>query len=115
MPAVMERFVQDLRYSFRRFRRSPGFVVVAVLLMTIGIGASALIFTVADALLFRPLPVRDPQNLVELFERYPNIRPQSHLPYALYEEIRRQSSAEQYGWEGTLSRSPASCEKDLTE
>src|SRR5215467_11027207 len=84
--------MQEIRYAVGQFRRSRALFVVAVLLLTIGIGASALIFTVADALLLRPLPVSHPENLVALFEHYPNICPQSHLPNQLYEEIRQHSS-----------------------
>jgi len=60
--------------------------------MTIGIGASTLIFTVADALLLRPLPVSHPETLVELFERYPNIRLQSYFDYPVYDAINQHSS-----------------------
>lgn len=59
---------QDLRYALRGFRRSPGFALTAILSLALGIGASVSIFTVADSLLLRPLPYRDPSRLVMLWE-----------------------------------------------
>src|SRR6266571_2936583 len=93
MLLAIEQLALDLRHTIKRLKRSPLFSAAAILLMVIGIGASTLIFTVADALLFRPLPVKHPENLVELFVRYPNIRPQSLFSYAFYEEVRRHSTA----------------------
>jgi putative ABC transport system permease protein len=56
----LERFWQDLRYGCRMLVASPGFTTVAVLSLAIGIGANCAIFSFADALLFRPLPVARP-------------------------------------------------------
>jgi len=58
--------VGDLRYTLRTFRRSPGFVITAVLSLSLGIGATSAIFTALDAVLWRPLPVVDPDSLVSL-------------------------------------------------
>jgi predicted permease len=54
----------DLKLAFRQLAKSPGFTVVAVLSLAIGIGASTAVFSVADGLLFKPLPVRNPDELV---------------------------------------------------
>jgi len=68
----MGHFAQDLRYAIRTFRKSPVFVVVAVLSLAFGIGANTAIFTLVDQLLLRLLPVKDPQQLVLLWGRGPH-------------------------------------------
>jgi predicted permease len=62
----VEQVWQDLRYTLRVLGRSPGFALAAVASLAIGIGANVALFTVADALLLRPLPVERPEQLVFL-------------------------------------------------
>ena len=59
--------LQDIRIGFRNFRRTPGFALVAVLTLALGIGLSTAVFTVADALLLRRLPVHDQGRLIVLW------------------------------------------------
>ena len=59
----LDSLLQDVRYGARILRRAPGFTAVAVLSLSLGIGAAAAVFNVADAVLFRPLSVRDPGSL----------------------------------------------------
>ncbi|HXT32117.1 MAG TPA: ABC transporter permease, partial [Vicinamibacterales bacterium] len=61
----------DVRYGWRGLLRSPAFLAVAILSLALGIGANTAIFSLIDAVMLRTLPVRDPQQLVELLSHYP--------------------------------------------
>ena len=63
-----ESLLRDLRYSARTLRRTPGFTLVAILVMALGIGANVALFTVVRGVLLRPLPFQDPNRLMELYE-----------------------------------------------
>jgi len=60
----MEKIWQDIRFALRLLAKSPGFALVVVLTLGLGIGANTTIFTVVDRMLLRPLPVRNPEELV---------------------------------------------------
>jgi predicted permease len=64
--SFVETCWQDLRFGWRLLRKSPGFTTVAVLSLALGIGANTAIFTLIDAILFRMLPVKNPQELALL-------------------------------------------------
>jgi predicted permease len=60
----VDTIIRDLRYAMRTLVREPGFTVLAVLALALGIGATTAIFTVIDSVLLRPLPYKDPERLV---------------------------------------------------
>ncbi len=68
---ALESFFADLRNGLRGLRRSPGFTVLAILSLALGIGANTVIFSLVNMLPLRRLPVRDPGQLVALLHHYP--------------------------------------------
>jgi predicted permease len=66
---MSDTLLQDLRYAARSLRRTPGFTIAAVMTLALGIGANTAIFTLLDAVMFKPLNVPAPQDLVTLYER----------------------------------------------
>jgi len=64
----LESLARDLRFSLRALRRTPGFSVIAILVMALGIGANVALFTVVRGVLLKPLPFDDPDRLVMLYE-----------------------------------------------
>jgi putative ABC transport system permease protein len=87
----LDDLIRDVRLATRQLRRTRGFAVVAILMLTLGIGASLAVFSVADILLLRPLPFRDAANLFALWERPPRTArwKRQTVPYALYLEWKR--------------------------
>src|SRR5215470_859436 len=69
----MESLWQDLRFGFRSLAKKPGFTVVAILSLAIGIGANSAIFSVTNALILRPLPFKDADRIAILWQRSPGL------------------------------------------
>ena len=71
----MRAFLQDLRYGVRTLTRTPGFTVIAIAVLALGIGANALVFSLANTVFLRPLPAADPGTVVRVYSnRFSNTR-----------------------------------------
>jgi predicted permease len=89
----LETLLQDVVYALRQMRQNPGFAAAAILTLALGIGANTAIYQVLYAVVFRPLPVPQPEQLVEL-QIVKNGRPQ-HFSFPLFRELAaRQNSLE---------------------
>jgi len=86
----MQTFLQDLRYALRLLRKSPGFTLVAVLSLALGIGANTSIFSLVNATLLSELPVAEPDELVSVYSGVPG-SPYSTASYPDYAEFRDQN------------------------
>lgn len=88
----MLSLAQNLKFALRRLKNNPGFTIVAVLTLALGIGANSAMFSIVNAVLLRPLPYRDPQRLVLLSEHWPQF-PRLSLSYLNFRDWRDQSQS----------------------
>src|SRR5262249_31186251 len=86
----MQTLIQDLRYGARMLWKNPGFTLIAVITLALGIGASTAIFSVVNAYLFKPLPVRDPDRLVVLASKDQRSETPHGTSYLNYTDVRDQ-------------------------
>ncbi|MEW6209105.1 MAG: ABC transporter permease [Acidobacteriota bacterium] len=100
----MEAFIQDLRFSFRMLTKNPGFTVVAIIALALGIGANTAIFSVVNSVLISPLPFKEPERLVQVWPQKYN----TNASKAEFVEVRNniqsvEDLAAYSGWSFTLT------------
>ncbi|OFW42874.1 MAG: hypothetical protein A3J29_02530 [Acidobacteria bacterium RIFCSPLOWO2_12_FULL_67_14b] len=88
----MESLITDLRYAVRWMAKSPGFSLVAVLSLGMGVGVNTAMFSLVDSLLFRPLPVTSPQTLVDVFTAGGDGDEYATSSYADYLDLKAQNT-----------------------
>jgi predicted permease len=85
----MRNLWKDLQYALRMMLKSPGFTGVAMLALGLGIGANTAIFSVFNGILWRPLPVKDPQQLVVVASKAPGVEFPLNLSYLDFQDYRQ--------------------------
>ena len=85
----VERCWRDVRYSARSLCRTPGFTATVILSLALGIGANTAIFSLLNALVFRLLPVIDPQQLVQFTYTFPETGPNNWNSYFGFQQLER--------------------------
>jgi putative ABC transport system permease protein len=97
-------FADDLRFGVRTLRRNPGFTIVAVLTLALGIGANTAIFSVVENVLLRPLPYDHPESLVEIKNTYPGFQTVGISPGDFLDWRREAKSFSSMGAYGDVSQ-----------
>jgi predicted permease len=89
---VIDDLWRDLRYAARTLSRTPGFAIIAILIMALGIGANTALFTIVRSVLLKPLPFADPERLVMLYEvSGPHDYPYNVVAGGIFQEWQKQS------------------------
>src|SRR6185503_9507428 len=89
--SLVEDFWRDIGYALRSLRRTPGFAAVAILTLTLGIGANTAIFTLLHRVMLASLPVEDPQQLVEILGTRGQGPPRTAFSYQGLQNFRSQT------------------------
>ncbi len=84
----MTTLIKDLHYGIRMLAKTPGFTLVAVLSLALGIGANTTVFSLLDAVMFRSLPIENPERMVNIATRVKGGEPHLDFSYPLYTGLR---------------------------
>ena len=87
----MGSLIQDVKYGLRMLAKNPGFTIVAVITLALGIGANTAIFSLGNVFMFRPLPVKDADRLTVVAMQFPTSTDPQQLSYADFQDYRKQS------------------------
>jgi predicted permease len=88
-----DEFFQDLKYGAQVLLKNPGFTLIVIVTLTIGIGANTAAFSSVDGLIFKPLPVKDPDRLVFVTRIASNNRTRNELPTVAFEQFRASNNS----------------------
>src|SRR5262249_43278008 len=89
----MDNLIQDCRYAFRLFRKAPGFSLVIVLVLALGIGAATAVFSIINGILLRPLPYSDPERLLMVWQTDRLRQIPSALSPSMFQTLTERASA----------------------
>jgi predicted permease len=92
-PAKMLNFWNDLRYAFRTLTKNPGFAIIGIVTLALGMAVNTTLFSVINGFLLRPLPVPHPEQITVLALRQSSLPGSHHFSYPDFEDIRDQSSS----------------------
>src|SRR5438132_12599308 len=108
------RMIADLKFALRMLAKTPGFAIIAVLTLALGIGANSAIFSVIDAVLLRPLPFPKPNELIAVWSKVQGDTERETGSFPDYAAIREQSQTVESLFAFTLSCTVLGTASDAT-